>query len=86
MSHQALVGASEDMRLIERFTRVDADAIEYRFTIEDPKTWTRSWSAEVPFVKMEIQAVLRARLPLRATRRPRTASVARFRRKRPPTR
>jgi hypothetical protein len=55
MSQQSIVGASEDMRLTERFTRVDADAIEYRFTIEDPKTWTRPWSAEVPFVKMEIQ-------------------------------
>jgi hypothetical protein len=40
--------ASEDMRVIERFTRVDADTIDYRFTIEDEKTWTRPWTALLP--------------------------------------
>ncbi len=41
-------GSSETMRVIERFTRVDEDTIVYKFTIEDPSTWTRPWSAEVP--------------------------------------
>jgi hypothetical protein len=35
--------------VIERFTRVSADAIVYRFTIDDPTTFSRSWSGEVPF-------------------------------------
>jgi hypothetical protein len=55
MSQQAIVGASEDLRVIERFARLDADQIEYRFTIEDPKTWATPFSGEVPFVKMEVQ-------------------------------
>jgi hypothetical protein len=44
-------GASENMRVIERFTRVDADAIRYSFTIEDETTWVRPWTAELPMKK-----------------------------------
>jgi hypothetical protein len=31
----------------ERFTRIDAETIVYRFTIEDETMWTRPWSAEL---------------------------------------
>ena len=41
-------GATEQLHLVERFTRVDADTIEYRFTAEDPATWTRPWTAAFP--------------------------------------
>ena len=44
-------GSSENMRLTERFTRVSDDTIRYQFTIDDPSTWTRPWSAEVPMKK-----------------------------------
>ena len=44
-------GSSENMKLIERFTRVDEDTIRYQFTVDDPSTWTRPWSAEVPWAK-----------------------------------
>jgi hypothetical protein len=44
-------GSSEHMRLIERFTRVDEDTIIYTFTVDDPATWTRPWSAELPMKK-----------------------------------
>jgi hypothetical protein len=44
---------SENMKVIERFTRVADDAIEYKFTIDDPSTWTKSWSAELPLVKTD---------------------------------
>jgi len=44
-------GSSEKMRLIERFTRTAEDTIVYRFTVEDPATWTKSWTAEVPWKK-----------------------------------
>ncbi|MBI2150656.1 MAG: hypothetical protein HYU27_08645, partial [Acidobacteria bacterium] len=48
-----LRGSSENMRVIERFTRTDAGAILYRFTIEDESTWTRPWTAELPMKKTQ---------------------------------
>ena len=47
----AFQGSSENMRLTERFTRVAEDRIDYKFTIDDPATWTRPWSAELPMQK-----------------------------------
>jgi hypothetical protein len=44
-------GSSENMKLIERFTRVDENTMRYEFTVDDPSTWTRPWSAEVPWAK-----------------------------------
>jgi hypothetical protein len=42
-----LRGSSERMRVTERLTRLDADTVRYRFTIDDESTWTRPWSAEL---------------------------------------
>lgn len=39
-------GAHENLHLVERWTRLDADTIEYVVTIEDPTTWTRSWTTK----------------------------------------
>jgi hypothetical protein len=47
----AFQGSSEKMRLVERFTRVAEDQMVYQFTVEDPATWTRPWTAEVPWKK-----------------------------------
>ena len=44
-------GASENIRVTERFTRIADDRIEYRFTIDDPATWARPWSAEIAMQK-----------------------------------
>jgi hypothetical protein len=44
-------GASADMKLTERFTRTSDDTLLYRFTVDDPKVWTRPWTAEVPWKK-----------------------------------
>ncbi len=46
-------GATADMRLVERFTRVDADTISYKITVEDPATWTQPWTAEIPWPRIE---------------------------------
>jgi hypothetical protein len=46
-------GAGANLHLVERFTRVDADTIEYRFTLEDPTTWTKPWTVAYPIVKTE---------------------------------
>ena len=39
-------GATENLHVIERITRVDANTLMYRFTVEDPQTWDRPWSGE----------------------------------------
>ena len=36
------------LKITERFKRVAADQIEYSFTIDDPSTWTKPWTAIVP--------------------------------------
>jgi hypothetical protein len=47
----AFQGSSEQMKLTERFTRVADDRILYQFTIDDPATWARPWTAELPMMK-----------------------------------
>lgn len=47
----AVFGATENVRLIERFTRADADTLVYEFTVDDPATWTRPWTAVLPMTK-----------------------------------
>jgi len=42
------VGNTRDLRLVERFTRVDAETLEYEFTVHDPEIWTAPWTATVP--------------------------------------
>jgi hypothetical protein len=42
-------GSSENLRVVERFTRTAVDTILYRFTIEDPTTWVRPWTGEYPW-------------------------------------
>jgi len=39
-------GSSPDLHVIERFTRVDANTLLYRFTIDDPATWAKPWTGE----------------------------------------
>jgi hypothetical protein len=46
-------GSTAQLRLVERFVRVDGDTIMYRFTASDPETWTDSWTAEVPMRRMD---------------------------------
>jgi hypothetical protein len=42
-------GSSENLHVIERFRRVDANTIDYKFTIDDPASFTTPWTAELPF-------------------------------------
>ena len=39
-------GSSENLHVVERFSRIDANRLRYRFTVEDPQTWERPWSGE----------------------------------------
>jgi hypothetical protein len=42
-------GSSRDLKVTERFTRVDAKNIVYKATMEDASTWTKPWTVELPF-------------------------------------
>ena len=46
---QVFRGASENLRVTERFARTGPDTISYKFTIEDPTVFTAPWSGELVF-------------------------------------
>jgi hypothetical protein len=46
-------GASENMKVTERFTMISPTTIRYQFTVEDPATWTRPWSGEYEMTRIE---------------------------------
>ena len=41
------MGSAENLHLVERFTRVSADRLDYTVTVDDPTTWTKPWTAVV---------------------------------------
>jgi hypothetical protein len=43
-------GSSEQLHVVERFSRIDDHTLLYRFTVEDPATWDRAWTGEYPWV------------------------------------
>jgi hypothetical protein len=49
----SLPGSSANTHLTERFTRTAPDTLLYEFTVDDPTTWTRPWTAAVPMSKTE---------------------------------
>src|SRR5215510_10650 len=49
----AFRGASENMRLTERFKRLDADTLLYQFTVNDLETFTKPWTVEIPVTRSE---------------------------------
>jgi hypothetical protein len=46
-------GASENLKVTERFTRTGPDTILYRFTMDDPTMFTAPFTGELPFTKMD---------------------------------
>ena len=46
-------GADEQLHLVERFKRVDANTLLYEFTVDNPSAFTRPWSAAVPMTKSD---------------------------------
>jgi hypothetical protein len=49
----AFRGSSENLHVVERFSRQPDDSILYKFTVEDPSTWEKSWSGEFPMTKID---------------------------------
>ena len=46
-------GSRENLHLVERYRRVDADTINYQVTVDDPTIWTAPWSLDVPFTRQD---------------------------------
>ena len=46
-------GSTANVHLVERFTRVGPDTVLYEFTVDDPVTWTRPWTAAVPLTRTD---------------------------------
>jgi hypothetical protein len=46
-------GSSDALHIVERLTRVNARTVRYQFTVEDPTTWTRPWTAEYTWPKTD---------------------------------
>jgi hypothetical protein len=48
-------GSGEQLRLVERFTRADATTLLYEFTVDDPGSFTKPWTAILPLAKTDDQ-------------------------------
>jgi hypothetical protein len=46
-------GSDEHLHLIERVTRLDADTLEYQFTVDDPTVWTAPWTGRFPMHRVK---------------------------------
>ena len=42
------VATSGKLELVERFTRLDSETLEYEVTVHDPDTWSQPWTASIP--------------------------------------
>ena len=42
---------TENLRVVERFARVDADTLGYQVTIDDPQVFTRPWTVSMPLTR-----------------------------------
>ena len=45
--------SSENLHVVERFTRTSDDTLKYEFTVDDPHTWDKPWSAQVTWAKTD---------------------------------
>ena len=41
-------GASSNLTITERFKRLDDSTIDHEYTVHDPDTYSRSWTARIP--------------------------------------
>jgi hypothetical protein len=48
-------GSTDQLHVVERFTRMNDKTLLYRFTVEDPATWQQSWSGEYTWPATDTQ-------------------------------
>ena len=53
LGETAFPNAGPNLRLTEKFKRIDADTLLYEFTVNDPTTWAKPWTAQVPMRKSD---------------------------------
>ena len=46
-------GSTDSLKIVERFSVLDANTLRYEYTVTDPQTWTTSWSAEAPLPRID---------------------------------
>ena len=46
-------GSADGLHLVERFTRTGADTLEYEYTVSDPDTYARPWTASITMTPIE---------------------------------
>src|SRR5206468_5969410 len=49
----SLQGSTAETKLVERLTRLDADTIKYEFSVSDPNSYIRPWSAMLPMARIQ---------------------------------
>jgi len=49
----AFQGSTKNLRLVERFTRAGPDTLLYEFTVDDPSTFERPWTAQIPMSRLQ---------------------------------
>jgi hypothetical protein len=52
-SYYCCRGAAKNLRIVERFRRIDAGTIDHTFTVEDPTTFTKPFTVSVPMTRIE---------------------------------
>jgi len=48
-----MYGSTNGLRMVERLTRIAPNTIRYEYTLTDPSTWTRPWSAEADLPRVD---------------------------------
>ena len=51
--YERVRGSAEQLRLVERFTRVGPDTLRHELTVDDPGTYTASWTAMIPLARKD---------------------------------
>ena len=51
--YERIRGSAEQLRLVERFTRVGPDTIEHEFMVDDPGTYSGPWTAMIPLTRKD---------------------------------
>jgi hypothetical protein len=46
-------GTGENLHLIERFTRTGPDTLEYQYTVDDPRVWTKPWTVRLDMTRID---------------------------------